>query len=138
MGQTQISRYIIVGILSGILFGIMDGVINGNSCARKLYEVYKPIARQGINVPVGIAIDLIYGLALARLFLLLFRALPGEFGLAKGVSFAVIVWFLRVLMSAVSSWMMFNVPLGAVAYSLTTGLGEMLVLGILFGLTLWP
>ena len=32
----------------------------------------------------------------------------------------------------------FEVPVGALGYTLFTGLGEMLVLGILYGLTLRP
>jgi len=34
--------------------------------------------------------------------------------------------------------MMFNVPIGALVYTLVAGLGEMLILGILYGLTLKP
>ena len=54
----------------------------------------------------------------------------------KGISFAVLVWFFRVVMGVASQWMMFNVPTEALVYSLVTGLGEMLVLGMLYGLTL--
>ncbi len=43
---------------------------------------------------------------------------------------------MAVVMSAASQWVMFKVPAGAVAYSLVTGLGEMLILGVLYGLTL--
>jgi len=130
--------YIIISIISGILFGIMDGLINANPLAQRLYKVYKPIAKTAINVPAGIIIDLIYGFVMAGVFLLLYRSLPGNTGLLKGISFALLIWFFRVLMSAISGWMMFNVPIRALIYSLTTGLGEMLILGILYGLTLKP
>ena len=46
--------YIIVSIISGILFGAMDGFINANPLARRLYEVYQPIAKTSINVPAGV------------------------------------------------------------------------------------
>ena len=131
-------RYIIVSIISGILFGIMDGLINANPLAQKLYEVYKPIAKTVINVPAGIIIDLVYGFVMAGVFLLLYRSLPGETGLLKGISFAFLIWFFRVVMSVISGWMMYNVPIGALLYTLITGLGEMLILGILYGLTLKP
>ena len=36
--------YIIVSLVSGILFGVLDSLINANPFARRLYEVYKPIA----------------------------------------------------------------------------------------------
>jgi hypothetical protein len=130
--------YIIVSVVSGILLGILDGVINANPFARKIYEVYKPIARTSINPVAGIMIDLIYGFVMAGMFLLLYKCLPGETGLIKGLSFAVLVWFFRVVMSAASQWMMFNVPVEAVLYSLVAGLGEMLMLGLLYGLTLKP
>jgi len=130
--------YIIISIASGILFGILDGVIHANPVAHRLYEVYRPIARTSINPLAGIAIDLVYGFAMAGVFLLLYKSLPGETGLIKGVSFAFLVWFFRVVMYIASQWVMFNVPVETLLYSLVTGLGEMLVLGVLYGLTLKP
>jgi hypothetical protein len=131
-------KYIIISIISGILFGIIDGLINANHLAQGLYEVFKPIAKTAINVPAGIVIDLVYGFIMAGVFLLLYRSLPGDMGLLKGISFAFLIWFFRVVMSVISGWMMFNVPIGALLYTLITGLGEMLILGILYGLTLKP
>ena len=132
------ARYIIVSLGSGILFGILDGVIHANPVAQRLYEVYRPIARTTINPLAAMAIDLAYGFIMAGVFLLLYKSLPGEAGLVKGVSFAFLVWFFRVVMYATSQWVMFNVPVQALVYSLVTGLGEMLVLGLLYGLTLKP
>jgi hypothetical protein len=60
-------RYVVVSLASGILFGFMDGVINANPYARKLYKVYKPIAKTSINVPAGVVIDLVYGFLMAAL-----------------------------------------------------------------------
>jgi len=131
-------RYIIVSVVSGILFGILDVAINANPLAQRLYEVYKPIARTSVNPLAGIAIDLVYGFAMAGLFLLLYKGLPGQTGLIKGVSFALLAWFFRVVMYTASQWVMFNVPIEALLYSLVTGLGEMLILGVLYGLTLKP
>ena len=130
--------YIIVSIISGVLFGVLDGVINANPLAQRLYQVYKPIAKTSINPLAGIMIDLVYGFVMAGVFLLLYKSLPGETGLVKGISFAFLVWFFRVVMYTASQWVMFNVPLEALLYSLVTGLGEMLILGVLYGLTLRP
>ncbi len=131
-------RYVIISVASGILFGVLDGVINANPLAQKLYEVYKPIAKPSINVVAGMAVDLAYGFIMAGVFLLLYKGLPGATGFVKGVSFAFLVWFFRVVMSVASSWIMFKVPTTALLYSLVTGLAEMLILGILYGLTLRP
>ena len=130
--------YIIISIASGILFGILDGVIHANPVAQRLYEVYRPIARTSIYPLAGIVIDLVFGFAMAGVFLLLYKSLPGGTGLIKGVSFAFLVWFFRVVMYIASQWVMFNVPVETLLYSLVTGLGEMLVLGVLYGLTLKP
>jgi hypothetical protein len=130
--------YIVVSLASGILFGILDGLINANPVAVGLYAVYKPIARSSLNVMGGILTDLVYGFLLAGIFLLLYTSLPGGNGLVKGVSYAVMVWFFRVVMYVASQWVMFNVPETALAYMLITGLMELLILGILYGLTLNP
>lgn len=130
--------YLIVSAVSGILFGILDAVINANPLARRLYAVYQPIAKTSLNPLAGIAIDLGYGFVMAGIFLLLYHSLPGEIGLVKGISFAFITWFFRVLMSAASQWMMFKIPGKTLLYSLITGLGEILILGMLYGLILKP
>jgi hypothetical protein len=132
------ARYVIISVISGILFGLMDGVINANPLAKRLYEVYRPIAKTSISPLAGILIDLVYGFVMAGVFLLLYSSLPGETGLIKGVSFAVLVWFFRVVMSNASQWVMFKVPVETLLYSLVAGLGEMLILGGLYGLTLKP
>ena len=131
-------RYVIVSIISGVLFGTMDGLINANPLGKRLLEVYKPIARTTINVPSGMVIDLAYGFILTAVFLLLYTALPGNSGLAKGLSFAVLVWFFRVVMYAMSQWMTVNISWQAISYLLVTGLVEMAVLGVLFCLALKP
>lgn len=131
-------RYVIVSVGSGILFGVLDGVINANPLARRLYQVYEPILKKSINPIAGIAIDLVYGFIMAAVFLLLYQSLPGPGGFVKGLAFGVITWFFRVVMSAASTSVMFKVPSATVFYNLMTGFGEMLVLGMLFGLTLKP
>ena len=131
-------RYIVVSLASGILFGILDGILHANPLAQKLYAVYQPIARTSVNAIAGIGIDLAYGFILAGIFLLLYASLPGQHGIVKGLAFGVLVWFLRVAMQAASTWMMFEVPIPTLAYGLVAGLVEMLVLGLLYGLTLRP
>ena len=131
-------RYIIISIISGVLFGILDGLVNANPLAQKLYEIYKSNAKTYINIPLGFAIDLVYGFAMAGIFLILYKSFPGETGLVKGISFAFLVWFFRVVMYTASQWMMFNVPIRTLLYMLVAGLGETLILGILYGLTLQP
>ena len=132
------TTYIIVSIIGGILFGVLDALINANPYAARLFEFYKPIARTSVNMLAGIVIDLAYGFILASVFLLLYESLPGETGLLKGLSYALLVWFFRVVMSALSQWVMFKVPGKALIYMLLAGLGEMLVLGVLYGLALHP
>jgi hypothetical protein len=129
-------RYILVSVGGGILFAVMDGLINANPLARRLYKSFEPIARKSINIPAGLAIDLVYGFAMAGIFLLLHASLPGESGAVKGLAFGLLVWFFRVAMQAASQWMMFNIPAGTLLYALVCGLAEMLVLGLLYGLTL--
>jgi hypothetical protein len=132
------TTYVIVAVVSGMLFGAMDAMLNANPVAQRLLEVYKPIARTSVKPVAGIVIDLAYGFAMAGVFLLLYESLPGGSGLLKGMSFALLAWFFRVVMSVASQWIMFRVPARRLLYSLVTGLGEMLVLSVLYGATLRP
>jgi hypothetical protein len=129
-------RYILVSVGAGVLFGVMDALINANPWAQQLLAVYAPLARTGINAPAGIVIDLVYGFAIAAIYLLLAPSLPGSSGVVKGLVLGLGMWFFRVVMSAASTWMMLEVPLGLIGYQLVTGLVEMLVLGGFVGLLL--
>ncbi|HEY5984248.1 MAG TPA: DUF6789 family protein [Anaerolineales bacterium] len=129
-------NYVLVSIGGGVLFGILDGLINANPLARRLYEAYKPIARTSVNAVAGILIDLAYGFILAGLFVLLYRSLPGASSWLKGLSFGLMAWFFRVLMSVASQWIIYRVPPITLAYSLVAGLVEMLLVGLFLGVTL--
>ncbi len=131
-------NYIIISIISGVLFAVLDGVINANPMAQKLFQAYSPIAKKSLNIVPGLIIDLLYGFIMAGIFLLLYQSLPGEVGVVKGIGFAILAWFFRVVMSVASQWMMYIIPVKTLLYSLVAGLGEMLVLGILYGLALEP
>ena len=131
-------RFVIVSIISGTLFGLFDIAINANSYAQKLLDVYKPIANTSVNIPLGIIIDLLYGFVMAGLFLLLYKSLPGKNGLMKGISYGLIVWFFRVLMYVFSQFMAINMAINTVLYILFTGLIEILMIGIFYGLFLKP
>jgi hypothetical protein len=130
--------YFLVSLTSGILFGIMDGFANANPLATRLYGVYNPLARTSINLPAGIVIDIIYGFLMAGIFLMLYESLPGGLGIMKGVSYALLMWLFRVVMSVISQWVMFNIPYDSLLYTAGAGLVEMLALGIFYGLTLKP
>ena len=130
--------YIIVSVASGVLFAVLDAVINANPLARKLYQVYQPIARTSFNPVAGILVDLVFGFVMAGVFLLLYPSLPGQVGLVKGISYGVLMWFFRLVMYAASQWVMFNIPGRTIIFILVTGLAEMLLLGLIYGLTLAP
>ena len=132
------TKYIIISVIRGVLFGVLDGVINANPAAQKFYKVYEPIAKTTINPIAGMVIDLVYGFVMAGMFLVLYQSLPGETGFVKGISFAIMAWFFRVVMYVATQWMMFEVPVNTLLYTLVAGLAEMLILGILYGLTLKP
>lgn len=131
-------RFFLVALGSGLLFGVMDALINANPLAQRLYEVYKPMNRKQVKAVSGTLIDLGYGLLLATLFLMFYDGLTGETGIMKGISFAVVLWFLRVVMGVATEYVTREIPPLTLCYTLFAGLLEMLVLGILYGLTLHP
>jgi hypothetical protein len=131
-------RYVVISVISGIIFAALDGFINANPLAQKLMDSYSPLAKTSINVPAGIAIDLFYGFVMCAIFLLLYNSLPSENPVIKGLVYGLIIWFFRVLMSVLSTYMTLQIPVKTLAYILVAGLFEMLIIGIFYGLTFKP
>ena len=129
-------RQMVVGLVAGVAFLILDGVLNANPLAQRLYAAYQPIARPSVDALAGSAIDLAYGLILAALFVMLRTSLPGETRLMKGLSFGLIVWFLRVVMRVAGEWVTTTVPVSAHAYTLLAGLVQVLLVGVILALLL--
>ncbi len=128
-------RFIVVGASSGLIFAVLDGILNANPLAQRLYGVFKPLARPSVNALAGAGIDLMYGFILAALFLTLRSSLPGS-PLVQGISFGLVVWFLRVLMGALGQWVMFAIPPETVAYTIAAGLVQAVSIGLFYGATL--
>jgi hypothetical protein len=129
-------RRVIVGLGAGAVFLVLDGVINANPLAQRLYGAYAPLARSSVNALAGSALDLVYGVVLAWLFVRLRPSLPGRSSLSKGAAFGLMVWFLRVAMRVAGEWVVTTVPLTAHAYTLAAGLVQLLLVAILIGVLL--
>jgi hypothetical protein len=131
-------RQIAVGLGAGLLFLVLDGVIHANPLAQRLYAVYEPLARPRVNALLGSSIDLAYGVVLAVVFVRLLPSLPGSGGVAKGLSFALLVWFLRVVMSVAGEWVTRTTPPATHAYVLLTGLVQVVVVALFLAALLTP
>jgi hypothetical protein len=129
-------RYVIVSVFGGLLLGLLDGLINANPYAQKLFEVYKPIAKNSVNIILGFGIDILYGFVMAGLFILLYKSLPGQTAILKGLSFGLIVTFFGVVMHVFSQLVMYKVPANTLLYMFLTGLIEILIVSIFLSLTL--
>ena len=130
-------RVLLVGIAAGLLFAVLDGLLNANPLAQRLYAVYRPIARESVNAPLGLIFDLVSGVVMAGLFALLSPALPGSTA-GKAVAFGLIAWFFRVAMGVAAQTVMFKVPPAAHLYALCTGALEMTILASVYACALRP
>ena len=129
-------RYVIISWVCGILYWILDGIIVWNPYARKLYQAYRTNANPSFSLPKSFFVYLVYGFAMAGLFLLLYNSLPGETGIVKGICFGLIAWYFRGFTTVMSQWIFSTVSLKTMGYAAITGVGEALILGMFLGLTL--
>lgn len=133
----NVFRIFWVGTIAGIVFVILDALINANPLARQLYAAYRPIMRTSVNAPLGTVFDLFFGVVMAAIFAALIPALPVNW-FTRGLAFGLMAWFFRVVMAAGSQIVMFQIPITATLYFLTTGLAEMLLIGLLYATLLQP
>jgi hypothetical protein len=87
---------------------------------------------------LGLQIDLTYGVVLAVIFVRLCPSLPGDTRVTKGLSFGLLVWLLRVVMSAAGEWVTKTTPPATHAYVLLTGLVQIAVVSVFLGALLTP
>jgi hypothetical protein len=106
--------------------------------ATRLLDEFSPIAKSTINIPAGVLVDFIFGFGISAIFLLIRDSVPGKSRIMKGINFGLGLWFLRVLMGVATYCVMFDISLPTLGYIGLTGLAEMVMLGIINALIIYP
>ena len=103
----NVGRLIVTGLVASVLFLVLDMVLGmaGGWIGKRLFGL--PSAQPaGIEtkMKLGLVFELINGFLLALIYAVIHACLPGQ-GWIKGLSYGLIVWALRVVMWAFSTYM---------------------------------
>jgi hypothetical protein len=136
----NVRRLLVAGIVASVLFLVLDMLLGaaGGAIAAQVFGV--PFNQPpGIQAKIifGLVFELINGFMLALIYALIHPSLPGQ-GWKKGIIYGLIVWGLRVVMWAFSTFMMTDMPPALIAITVVTGLIEVLILGVVIAAIYQP
>jgi hypothetical protein len=128
----NVKRLVVAGIVASVLFLVLDAVL-GTAGGFIGAEVFGLSAEQlpgfEAKIKFGLIFELINGFMLAVIYAVIHPSLPGQ-GWKKGVSYGLLVWGLRVVMGAFSTYMMTDTSFILTAINVVTGLIEVMILCI--------
>jgi len=128
----NIKRLLSAGIAASVLFLVLDAALGtaGGFIGSEVFglPVEQPPGFEA-KMKFGLIFELINGFMLAVIYAVIHPSLPGR-GWKKGISYGVLVWGLRVVMGAFSTYMMTDMSPILIAITVVTGLIEVLILGI--------
>lgn len=132
----NVKRLLVAGIVASVLFLVLDMILGaaGGFIGAQLFGL--PFEQPpGIEAKIkfGLIFELINGFMLALIYAVIQPALPSQ-GWKKGISYGLIVWGLRVVMWAFSTYMMTDMSSILIAITVVTGLIEVLILGVVIAL----
>ena len=132
----NVGRLIVTGLVASVLFLVLDMALGmlGGWIGTRLFGL--PSAQpEGIEgkMKFGLLFELINGFLLALIYAVIHACLPGR-GWVTGLSYGLIVWALRVVMWAFSTYMMTDMPPATIGITVGTGLIEVLILGVVIAL----
>ena len=132
----NVGRLVIAGLVASVLFLALDAALGmlGGWIGTRLFglSLSQPASIQS-KMAVGLVFELVNGLMLAAIYAIIHRCLPGA-GWTKGLSYGLLVWGLRVVMWAFSTYMMTDISPVAISINVGTGLVEMLIICVAIGL----
>jgi cellulose synthase/poly-beta-1,6-N-acetylglucosamine synthase-like glycosyltransferase len=128
----NVKRLIVTGIVASVLFLVLDMVLGtaGGFIGAQVFGL--PFEQPpGIEAKIkfGLLFEIVNGFMLAVIYAVIHPSLPGQ-GWKKGISYGLIVWGLRVVMWAFSTYMMTDMAPVLIVINVVTGLIEVLILGI--------
>jgi hypothetical protein len=132
----NVKRLILAGIVASVLFLVLDAILGmaGGFIGAQVFGL--PFEQPpGIESKMMISpvFELINGFMLAAIYAIIHPSLPGQ-GWKKGISYGLIVWGLRVVMWAFSTYMMTDMLPIMIVITVVTGLIEVLILGVVIAL----
>ena len=128
----DVRRLLVAGIAASVLFLVLDMVLGtaGGFIGAKVFGLpFEQPPGIEAKMRIGLIFELINGFMLAVIYAVIHPSLPGQ-GWKRGISYGLLVWGLRVVMWAFSTYMMFDVPTISIAITVATGLIEVLILSI--------
>jgi hypothetical protein len=132
----NVGRVIVTGLVAAVLFLVLDmglGMLGGWLGKRLFGLPSAQPAGMDAKIKFGLVFELINGFLLTVIYAVIHAALPGR-GWTKGVSYGLIVWALRVVMWAFSTYMMTDLAPATIGITVGTGLIEVLILGVVIAL----
>jgi hypothetical protein len=125
-------RLVVAGIVASVLFLVLDAALGtaGGFIGAQVFglSVEQPPGFEA-KIQFGLVFELINGFMLAVVYAVIHPSLPGR-GWKKGISYGLLVWGLRVVMGAFSTYMMTDMSPISIAITGATGLIEVMILGI--------
>jgi hypothetical protein len=138
--QVNVGRLIVTGVVAAVLFLVLDmglGMVGGWIGTRFFGQPSAQPAGIDAKIKLGLVFELINGFLLALIYAVIHACLPGR-GWTKGVSYGLVVWALRVVMWAFSTYMMTDMAPATIGITVGTGLIEVLILGVVIALVYGP
>ena len=132
----NVGRLLVTGLVAAVLFLVLDmalGMAGGWLGTRLFGLPSSQPAGIGAKIKLGLVFELVNGFLLALIYAVIHTGLPGR-GWIRGVSYGLVVWALRVVMWAFSTYMMTDLAPATIGITVGTGLAEVLILGIAIAL----
>ena len=126
----NVGRFAIAGAVASVLFLVLDaamGMLGGWVGARLFGLPSTQPEEIESKMVAGLIFELINGFMLAAIYAVIYRCLPGA-GWVRGLSYGLLVWGLRVVMWAFSTYMMTDMSPITISITVGTGLIEMLII----------
>jgi hypothetical protein len=124
----NVKRFVIAGIVTSVLFLVLDAVfgVAGGVIGESVFGLSagQPDESKMMISPI---FELINGFMLVAVYAVIYDGLPGE-GWRKGISYGLIVWGLRVVLWAFSTYIMTDMSPILIGITVATGLVEVLIL----------
>jgi hypothetical protein len=128
----NVKRLIVAGIAASVLFLVLDMVLGtaGGVIGAQVFDLaFEQPPGIEAKIKFGLIFELINGFMLAIIYAVIHPSLPGQ-GWKKGIGYGLLVWGLRVVMGAFSTYMMTDMSPVLIAITVVTGLIEVLILAI--------